>query len=153
MELKSALPVFRVKRNLKARHLQCNHSVDKESCNAITLQKKNLKLERIKQLFYPLVILQHQSRNEQVDSFLYLITTKIFEKGYCVPTPWMHSGHSWSHSILVSFLWVKPCLFMFLLNHGPPSGPNVTWPAEVIKTRPCDWTDKFLIQLLMGFHF
>lgn len=34
-------------------------------------------------------------------------------------TPWVHTSHTWSHIILVSFLWMKSCLFMFLLNHGP----------------------------------
>lgn len=47
----------------------------------------------------------------------------------------------------------KVLLFKFLLNHGPPSGPNVIRPAEVTETRSCDWITKVLLQLWTGFDF
>lgn len=67
---------------------------------------RNLKLQKIKPLFHPLVKFQHQ---EQIWTSLLFPTLDNHEniwKLYCVPTPGVHSSHSRFYTILVAFLWI-----------------------------------------------
>lgn len=118
---KSALPVFRVQKNLKSHQLQCNHPPDEES-----------EAREDKAIVPSTGHIPHQEQKWTSSPFPMLDNYENVWKHHGVPTPSMCSSHSCSYITLVSFLEVV-LLFMFLF--WPLGGPNVTWPAEVIKTR------------------
>lgn len=116
--IKSALPVFRVKRNFQAHQLECIYPTDQESCDVIILQMRNLKLKRIKQLFHPQVTVQHQE--QKCPLFPTFNSYENIWKHNCVRTSSMYSSHSWSNIILISFLSIVLLDYVSFKSCCPP---------------------------------
>lgn len=57
-------------------------------------------------------------------------------KLHWVPTPWVHTSHSWFYNILVTFLWTVLLVYVSFKSCPCPGGPNVHDQQKSLKLDP-----------------